>query len=1208
MKKIIIIISSLLFVSLSALEIYVQSDVFARKLRPFVVEPLGAALGPGARIGWVKANLIPLFVEVRDISIPDARGREAIAIRKIKVYLNPLSLLFKNVSLSTISVLEPKILAERSEDGALSFARTMENIRSYLEETRKKGPSRYTVSLRTVSIRKGSFSFIDAKTASQASASEVNITARVSLPDDSVRFSVKAPAVLLKSGTYPGQTFNLKTDGVYDRGRLRIGAFELSTPDARLAAEGTIGAFPAADLNLRFTCRFGPRTMGQFSELLKPARKQKGPWMEASFTVSGKASDPVVEGKLRTAGVSLKGTAIQDATLGFRYRDKSFSINGEQLKLSKEGKSAVVDRIDIALGHSEAGLDINNFEFTAGDLRLRISGRLDPAKGLEAAVVAESSGRGQTLSFLTGMPFYGKLGVSGRLTGPLADPRFDGTFSAGPVTVRGLEFDDARGRLQYGDKIVTLSETSIHQRDSSYVFAGSVDLGGQEPFYTADLQVLHSDVVSIVAMFYQPLPLQLSAVGELSFKGSGSDFSGTGRLALEAGSAYGESFDKGSIAVTLVKDRITFNQVSLYKGSGVVKATGWIGFNGEYSSELTARYVRLSEVNHMPPTPIDGQFKLDMSSWGSFSHPRVKASFGMEDLTYDKTSVGGFQADAEINNAVMTFQAGLVDSRASLRGTLALRAPYAWNADMSVNSDRIDPFLLLGNRELKSRMQLIADGAITARGLGVDPASMSVAVSFRHLGMVIGDYRIDNEEDAVVTIAKNRLTVQALRFSGPGTRIAVTGGALLMQDMDFTFTGTANLSLLRILYREVEHADGVAEVKLSVRDEWKNPVVAGELDIRNGEVKIKDIPQKFSALNGRVRFDQNRIVVDALQGEIGGGKMGVSGWAQLTGLALHDFSARASFENVTVRYPEGLSSTLSGELFYDGDADEQNLSGDVMIRRARYDKRVEWKSMLVDLGRGFYQKKKTDIGWIGNTQVNIRFHGTDNIVFQNNLAKMPLNVDVFIRGTVNQPQLLGRIEAPKGSVYFRKNDFKILHASADFVDPNRMNPLLDIQAEIRVREYQIRLAVSGSADHAVVTLISDPSLPDQDILGLLALGKKSDELKGKETWVGMSEAASLATGQFQDIFERRARSLTGLDRVQVDPYVSKGDTSVPRVTVSKELVQDILYVTYSSNVGAAIPEQDFRIEYILDKHLSLVGERNEIGNIGGDVKVRFEFK
>ncbi len=311
---------------------------------------------------------------------------------------------------------------------------------------------------------------------------------------------------------------------------------------------------------------------------------------------------------------------------------------------------------------------------------------------------------------------------------------------------------------------------------------------------------------------------------------------------------------------------------------------------------------------------------------------------------------------------------------------------------------------------------------------------------------------------------------------------------------------------------------------------------------------------------------------------------------------------------MTVRYPEGLISTLSGELYYDGDASEQSLTGDITIRRARYDKRVEWKSMLVDIGRGLYQKKKTEVAWIGDTQVNVRFHGENNILFQNNLAKMPLDVDVFLRGTVNRPQLLGRIEARKGVVYFRKNEFKILRASVDFVDPNRMNPVLDIQAETQVREYQIRLAVTGTADHAVVTFISEPSLNDTDILALLTLGKTGSELKGKETGVGVGEATSFATGQFQDVIERNAKRLTGLDRFQVDPYVGKSDTSVPRVTVGKELVRNKLYVTYSSNVGATAPEQRFRIEYLLDRHFSIVGEQNEMGNNGADLKYRFEFK
>jgi len=169
-------------------------------------------------------------------------------------------------------------------------------------------------------------------------------------------------------------------------------------------------------------------------------------------------------------------------------------------------------------------------------------------------------------------------------------------------------------------------------------------------------------------------------------------------------------------------------------------------------------------------------------------------------------------------------------------------------------------------------------------------------------------------------------------------------------------------------------------------------------------------------------------------------------------------------------------------------------------------------------------------------------------------------------------------------------------------------PVLDVQAETRVREYRIRLAVSGNADRATVTFLSDPALPDSDILALLALGRRGEELKGKETNVGVGEATSFATGKFQDILESRARSLTGLDRFQVDPYINKQDTAVPRVTVGKELMPEKLHMTYSSNVGGTTPEQNIRVEYFLNRNISLIGEYDELGQLGADLKFRFEFR
>jgi len=1210
MKKVIIILSVFSLVLLAAIELYVQSDAFAVRIRPYVIKPLQTALGPQAQIGWIRANFIPMYLEVRDIAIPDANGKQTVAIRRIKVHINPLPLLFKKVRLPSIEIIEPRIQAERSQGGEVNFLTLIDQIRSNIAHMQTEGPSQFELLVRAIRVKQARISFTDLISSAQLSVSDINIIARINIAGESAKIAFNNSAVRLTTPAYPEVSGNVRATLGYDHGSLHVESFELLTADAAITASGYAGPFPDANLNIKLRVRSGPQTIGKFVFFKKPLRKQKQPEprVDASATIQGKLSDPEIRGTCKFNAIPFRDLLLQNVSVSFVYRNKNMSIMGSNWKISKGDKDVLIESINVSAGYGNQGLNISHFDVHAGDLMVKLTGRADTSRGFDAVLTAESSGKNKTLAFLASVPLEGRVVITGNLTGPFADPLFDGTFNAGPVTVRGVTITSVEGRLQYRKKKISLASADIHQQTSRYMFDGSVDLGGKEPVYDARLKVLRSDVVSIVAMFSGPLPLRLNTTGELSFNGTLHEYAGGGRLTLDAGSAYGESFTKGTISISLTTNKISFPQVLLQKGSGTVKASGWIGFDGTYSASLESQNVRLPEIDHMASLPIDGQFSLNVTSTGSFALPRVMASIQMDHLLYRQTDIGKMLAGVQINNGVLLFTSWLANDQAGVSAHMNLRQPYTWSAEAKVRSDAIDPFLVAGNKDHAGRVRIIADGRITMHGAGVSIAAMYGTASFEHLGLAVGDYRIDNEAPASFAFNGGILSIKSLDFSGPGTKISITGGAQLMKDMDFKFKGNANLSLLKLLYREVEYANGTAEVKLTIQNEWKNPDVVGDLRLKNGEIKIKDVPQKFSSLDGKINFSQDRIVADSLTGSMGGGTFSISGYAELETLALQNFSVKVSFENVAVHYTEGLTVTLSGALNYDGDAAAQSLTGDILIKHALYDQRVDWKSMLTGFGKGLYQKKKSDIGWIGETQINIRFHGKDSILLQNNLAKLQLGVDVFLRGTVNQPQLLGRVEAVKGSVYFRQNEFKIVHASADFIEPNRLNPVLDIQAEIVVRQYLVTLAVTGTADRAVVVLLSNPSLPDQDIVSLLALGKTSTEIKGKENEVGMSEAYYFATGQLQDVVESRTRTLTGLDRFQVDPYVNKGNVTVPRVTAGKEVVQDKVYFTYSSNVGATTPEQIFRIEYLLNKHYSLVGERDELGDTGVDIKYRFEFK
>jgi translocation and assembly module TamB len=310
--------------------------------------------------------------------------------------------------------------------------------------------------------------------------------------------------------------------------------------------------------------------------------------------------------------------------------------------------------------------------------------------------------------------------------------------------------------------------------------------------------------------------------------------------------------------------------------------------------------------------------------------------------------------------------------------------------------------------------------------------------------------------------------------------------------------------------------------------------------------------------------------------------------------------------NITAALSRDINVNFDGNILYKGSMTDQIVSGDIKINRARYKERVEWKSWLLKTKRP--EKFKSEITGIEKVDLNLRIIGKENIHIDNNVARADVSADLLLRGSVYRPILFGRLESKEGTVYFRNNEFRILHASSDFSDPNRINPVIQIAAETVVKGYKIKMNLEGQLSRFNMSLSSDPVLKEMDILSLLTVGQTGGQLKGLEGGVGAGEATSFVTGKLQDVVEERLKFITGLDRFQVDPHLSRTTGTVePRVTVSKRLMGEKMFVTFSSSVNSA-EEQIIKLEYFLNKNVSLIGVRDERGIVGGDVQFRFEFK
>jgi len=380
------------------------------------------------------------------------------------------------------------------------------------------------------------------------------------------------------------------------------------------------------------------------------------------------------------------------------------------------------------------------------------------------------------------------------------------------------------------------------------------------------------------------------------------------------------------------------------------------------------------------------------------------------------------------------------------------------------------------------------------------------------------------------------------------------------------------------------------------------------MNVTDASFGLRDYPAYLSSINGYLYIDADKIVLHKLSGKIGGGDVNITGIVYLKAFSFKRFYLEAKLDNIPATLAKDFTVNFDGNLLYKGTLDTQSITGDIKINRASYKQMVEWRSWL--LTPTAKQKLQAEASAFEKAELNVRISGSENISIDNNVARAPVSIsgDMIVKGTISKPVLFGRIESKDGYVYFRNNEFKIIFASVDFADPNRIKPVVNLTAETSVKGYNIRLNLEGMMDHFSLALSSDPHLEEMDILSLLTVGQVGKELKGVAGGIGAGEATSFITGKVHDVVEERLRTITGLDRFQVDSsYSATTGTVSPRVTVSKRLIGDKLFVTYS-NVLSSELAQVLKVEYLLDKNISLIGIRDEIGSVGGDIKFRFEFK
>jgi outer membrane protein assembly complex protein YaeT len=285
------------------------------------------------------------------------------------------------------------------------------------------------------------------------------------------------------------------------------------------------------------------------------------------------------------------------------------------------------------------------------------------------------------------------------------------------------------------------------------------------------------------------------------------------------------------------------------------------------------------------------------------------------------------------------------------------------------------------------------------------------------------------------------------------------------------------------------------------------------------------------------------------------------------------------------------------------------LGGRLELARGVYDKSFELGSWVGHATREYDPREPEDA--FGEVELDIDLTAAGGVWVRNDLAEIETGGDLHLGGTILRPEITGRLWMLEGGeIVFRDVRYRVQSGSLDFLELDRINPYLRLRAETSVEEYRVFLRVDGTLDRFEYELTSDPSLPTQDIIALLATGRTLEQIS-PEAGAGSGPfsgdlAANYFAGALTGPFERQLERLLGLERVRINPLLVEGEADpTTRVTVGEEVADDV-FVTVSLDLGQR-ERQIYEVEWRATRKFSFGAYEDTVGAIGGDLRYTDRF-
>lgn len=819
-------------------------------------------------------------------------------------------------------------------------------------------------------------------------------------------------------------------------------------------------------------------------------------------------------------------------------------------------------------------------------------------------------------------------------------PHVEAELLLADVHAPGAVADGVRGTLVAGPTALERIELLLARGAARLAIAGRLPFGERDDSLALELVAEEWPAEDAAPWLPFALPLSGPLHGQLTLAGSLAALSGEVTATVGPATVGGLTFERLAAQVAFDPEQVAVERLRAVAEAGALTGSGTYGVEGGALDFQFATADRGLDLTRAPFDPLGaaglaGTLVAAGRVEGTLERPQFAVQGGLVGLTLAGSPLADGEAPFDLRLADGELRADVdLGALGRLSGGGSWRPDAATRLEFQLASERLDRWAALAAPEQFQDALAGPDGiqgALAADlALELAPATAPRAtlripqLEFRQAGRTIQSL----EPIVVLYEAGEIRIVSAYLGSDPvapdgadpapaasGDELFVAGRIVLGEPGVLALNVQASLaaSWAAPLLGDLE-LGGRIDALGRIGGTLARPEINGQAEWADGRLLPPGIPHSIERVRALALFYPDAVVVDRAHATFAGGELTGSGRLDLPAAgatAAPEYRFEVAARHVAPRWPAGWQLRGDADLVLASSPEGRQLRGDLRFDRLWYLQDIRLTpAQLVQrlLTRTRLEVTSTD-ELLSTTGLALVVRGPGAVRVRNNLARLAGSADLAVRGTLARPVLFGEITLePGGSVEYGGNRFVIERGEIAFLNPSRIEPLLDVVTRARIDQYDVTFGVSGSLERLNTTFASDPPLPDLDILGLIATGAPvgraafSEVAPATDPTASGGAAEALLYGQAASLLTARVGELFGFDRLQVKPLTSGDTVSAASVTIGKRL-SSRLYVTYSLDPSSTA-QQILQAEWRITDRLMLVLTQN--GNESYSVDARWE--